>query len=231
MDDGVQIKAWHTFSLDHALSASLLSRKCGELEAPLPGDLPPGTMTEHRSYATASVIASACFLEATINELFRTCGRKDLKSATGRGLLQPDERQQVADMADTVENLSTLNKFQMVLYLLGRPPFDRTRAPYSDAHLLMKLRNALVHYEPRLRPLEDEGQKTSDTQNLVGGLIGKFAPNPFYADVNNPFFPEQCLGHGCTSWAWRTARDFADTFFTQLGIQPVYEDARARLQP
>ncbi|MEV0638087.1 hypothetical protein AB0I77_24720 [Streptomyces sp. NPDC050619] len=33
----------------------------------------------------------------------------------------------------------------------------------------------------------------------------------------NPYFPEKCLGHGCTSWAWNSALKFADCFFSCAG--------------
>ncbi|MFI8769411.1 hypothetical protein ACIGN6_31530 [Streptomyces sp. NPDC053792] len=233
MDDGVQIKSWHYFSWDHALSASLLSRKCADLEAvAATDDLPPGILTEHRAYATASVIASVCFLEATINEFFETAERNNLEVSGGRSNLPTKERQRIADVTKTVEKMRALDKFQLVLHILGQTPFDRGARPLSDAMLLVRLRNELVHYAPRLRPLENEGQQTADGQALVRSLIGQqFPSNPFFADTSNPFFPDKCLGHGCTSWAWRTALQLADEFFDKVGTRPVYEDARERLQP
>ncbi|MFF4205558.1 hypothetical protein ACFYZ8_33475 [Streptomyces sp. NPDC001668] len=235
MDD-VQISVWHYFSFDHALTACTLSRHCGRLEAEYRAGSGEGTSpAEHMAYATGSVIASFCFLEASINEFYATAGRDNLEVAGGRGGLEAGDRELIAEIAEDVERLPTLTLFQLALTVLRRPPLDPGTQVYADADLLRRLRNALVHYTPRLRPADGaESGGADDTTRLVTQLRQRgFEPNVFYADSGNPYFPQKCLGHGCTTWAWKTALALADAFHTRLGITPVYEDARAagRLEP
>ncbi|MFG2803771.1 hypothetical protein [Streptomyces pseudovenezuelae] len=235
MDD-VQISVWHYFSFDQALTACTLSRQCGRLEAEKrAGTAGEGSLSEHMSYAIGSVIASFCFLEATINEFYATASRDNLEVAGGRGGLDPVDRQRIAAIAKDAEKLSTLTQFQLALAVLRKPPLDTGARPYSEAELLRRLRNELVHYTPRLRPSDSgESGSNSDSHALVTALLQRrFEPNPFYADFANPYFPQKCLGHGCTTWAWKAALAFADTFHERVGISPVYEDARAhgRLEP
>jgi hypothetical protein len=225
---------WHYFSLDHARAATTLSRKCGEIEAlaPSPGEaktLPIGTKTDHRSYATSSVLASVAFLEACINEFIAEAS----EGAEPRTGLQPVERQRITDAGEELRRLSkTLDRYERVLQLLKRQPFDRGARPFSDAALLVKLRNALVHYTPQWRPEKSNERRSATEQNFVIGLMDRrFSPNPFHAGYDDPYFPEKCLGHGCTTWAWRSALKFADAFFDRVGTTWVYENSRDHLQP
>jgi hypothetical protein len=232
MDD-VQISVWHNFSFDQALTACTLSRHCGRLEAEQRAD-PDGerSPSEHMAYAIGSVIASFCFLEATINEFYASAGRDDLEMAGG---LVAADRQRIAAIAEDVEKLPTLRQFRLALTVLHRPTLDPGTHLYADAELVRRLRNELVHYKPRLRP-SDSGEPGSnvDSHRLVTQLLQRgFEPNAFFADSENPYFPQKCLGHGCTTWAWKAALAFADAFHDRLGIRAVYEDARAsgRLEP
>ncbi|MGW3910565.1 hypothetical protein ACWEBX_03420 [Streptomyces sp. NPDC005070] len=241
MDNGVPISAWHYFSLDHARAASSLSRKCGELEALAPSSaeedtVPIGTRSDHRSYATTSVLASGAFIEACINEFILTASRDELSHVEGaeaRTGLELNERQRItAAGEDLSKESNTLERYRKVLQLLGREQFNRGARPFSEAALLMRLRNALVHYKPQWRPEHSDERQSTDQDKLVVQLMErKFTPNPFYADSLNPYFPERCLGHGCTSWAWNSALKFADCFFSRAGTTWMYENARDTLQP
>ena len=62
-DARVRTKMWHWYSEDHALAATLFSRKCGELEKS-PEEV---HQREHRAYAGASILSSVAFMEASIN--------------------------------------------------------------------------------------------------------------------------------------------------------------------
>lgn len=242
MNDGVAISTWHYFSLDHARAATSLSRKCGELDALAPGPgeedtAPVGTRSDHRSYATSSVLASAAFVEACINEFILTASREDLAEVEGaeaRTGLHPEERQGItAAREDLMRETRTLERYQTVLQVLDKQQFNRGTRPFSEAALLMRLRNALVHYQLQWRPEHSDEHRSTAPQRLVVGLLQRnFPPNPFYANSSNPYFPEKCLGHGCTSWAWNSALKFADSFFSITGTTWMpYENARHTLQP
>jgi hypothetical protein len=99
-------------------------------------------------------------------------------------------------------------------YLLDRTPFDRGAQPYQDAQALVNLRNELVHYKPQFRTGASE--EPVEVAKWIKGLADKrFSVNPFTGD-QNPFFPDRCLSHGCTVWAWNAALMFCDEFSTEL---------------
>lgn len=231
----VGIAVWHWFSMDQAISAATFSRKCGELES---SPQPPSQdeqsrglkwseadRRDHRSYTTASVLSSVTFLEASINELFASASNPNLEVG---GKLSPDERSRLTGAADLIANNRLLDRFQLALYLLDREAFNQGAQPYQDVKILVTLRNELVHYKPQYR--SGAGQP-DESSKWAKALVGKRFPlNPF-TSTGNPFFPDQCLSHGCTMWAWKAALAFADDFFARLGVKPVYDDHRKLLRP
>ena len=229
------IGMWHWFSIDQAIAATTLSRKCGELEAnphtPSQDEQARGLKwseedsRDNRSYATSSILSSVTFLEASINELFASANYPSFEVG---GTLSADDRQRLTGVSDLIANNRFLDRFQITLHLLGREAFDEGAQHYQDAKILVNLRNELVHYKPQVRWT---GVDAVESAKWVKALIGKrFAPNPF-TGAGNPFFPDKCLGHGCTVWAWTAALTFADSFFARLGVKPIYDAHRDTLRP
>jgi hypothetical protein len=231
------VSIWHWFSTDQAIAAATLSRLCADLEAdpPDPSDEENSrgfTWSEaaqrHRSFAIASIMASVGFMETCINELVASARHDNLEVG---GDLPSGQRLVLVETAEIVENIRLLDRFQLALYLLGRTPFDRGAQPFQDAQLLVQLRNALVHYKPRWRAGGDESAQTVSESGLTKSLAAKdLSPNPF-TSAGNPFFPDKCLGHGCTAWAFRTAVEFCDVFFSRIGVRPIYDNLRSLLVP
>jgi hypothetical protein len=232
------VSIWHWFSGDQAIAAATLSRLCADLEADPPGpsdeEESRGLMwseaaqRQHRSFAIASIMSSVGFIETSMNELFASAHHDNLQVG---GDLQSGQRHVLVQTAGMVENNRLLDRFQLALYLLGRPPFDRGTQPFQDAQLLVHLRNELVHYKPRWRAGGDESAQTVNESWLTKGLETKhLSPNPF-TGAGNPFFPDKCLGHGCTAWAFRTALAFCDVFFTKIGVRPIHDNLRSLLVP
>jgi len=220
------IAIWHWWSIEQGLLAARFSERCRELENTTPSPDPQNepAREEHRACAIASILGSAAFLEATVNETFASAEHANL--AAGGGGLSETERSVLIESADLLTNNRLLDRFQLALMLLKRPAFDRGANPYQDTADVVTLRNELVHYKPRWR----SGGGEDDTEKRLRGLKSKgFAPNP-YTSPGNPFFPDKCLGHGCTSWAWRSVLAFADEFFGRLGVEPVYEHHRERFK-
>jgi len=196
------VAVWNWFSLDQAAEAALFSRKCGELEnsppAPSAADLAKGmnwteaTYREHRSLAVASVLASAAFLEASINELFASASHDELELAEGRGSLSASQRAVLTAAAEMLDGNRLLDRFQLALLLLGHKTFDTGRQPYQDAQLLVHLRNELVHYKPQFRA----GAGAATSEGWLRGLESKLPSTSPFTGAGNPFFPDRCLGHG-----------------------------------
>ena len=157
----------------------------------------------HRSLAASSVIASATFLEAAVSELFQDS--HDRHGLREDGYLAPLKPETVATMAKlwsatkSGRYLDPLEKWQWLLDCCGYDPLDRGAPRAQDAALLIRLRNALVHFRP-------ENVATDETHELEKRLRGKFADNRLMEGSRNPWWPSHGLGHGCSEWAVRSAR-------------------------
>lgn len=239
LQESFAVSIWHWFSLDQAIAATLFSRKCGELEThpPAPTQVEQerglkwseAAQREHRSCAVASILASVAFLDASVNELFASAKHYNLREVGAS--LQPSDRAALTAAAEMLSANRLLDRFQLALLLLGRPPFDIGTEPYQDAALLVRLRNGLVHYTPQFRPGASSEPTVSAEARWLRGLESKrFSANPFTGEAN-PFFPDRCLGHGCTTWAWNAALIFCDSFFNEIGVTPIYDNSRDLLNP
>lgn len=227
---GVRTEIWHWYSRDHASAATLFSRKCEELEKRLENQNPSvEQVLEHRSYAAASILASVAFVEASLNELLASASEANLEVGGALGELPQDERDALTALMKAWgrSGPSTLERIQLVLHLLRRQPFERGMDPFQSAADVVRLRNDLVHYPAEWRigvgATEEEASK-----GLSAKLEGKFSANPF-KPKENPFFPDRCLGHGCTAWAWKRAFALMEEFFERVGVTPSYDDMREQL--
>jgi hypothetical protein len=90
---------------------------------------------------------------------------------------------------------------------------------------LIKLRNALVHYEPEWTINISDTEKIT-VQKFEKILKGKFQLNPLTGEGNS-FFPDKCLGHGCAEWAVKSSIMFADEFFLRMRLKPTYDHVRS----
>lgn len=216
----MEVQAWHWFSIDQVLAASFFAREAGSLEqaaaALAAGSEWEATVRRHRSVVTASVLASAAFQETVINEVIGAAAYPNLE---GSGQLPEADRRKLTDLGQELDRVSTLSRYQMVLHLLDREPFDRGTQPFQDADLLVTLRNALLHYKPRWRA--GAGSGLSDISLDKRLAQRQFSLNPLFPDIN-PFFPDRCLSFGCANWAVRSAFRFANDLHARLDIEPVY---------
>jgi hypothetical protein len=122
-----------------------------------------------------------------------------------------------------------LDKFKTALELSKLEPFDTNTFPYQDITLVMKLRNALVHYKPESSkaPMSDDFT-SKDIHIFEKRLKNKFPLNPL-TSLGNPFFPDKCLSHGCSQWTVQSCIKFADLFYSKMGMANPYEHVRNRL--
>jgi hypothetical protein len=210
------------FSTNYLWTALHLTRLVGELEA-VEGVRPRFDMA-HRSLAATSVIASATFLEAAVSELFQDA--QDGHGVGGDGYLAPLTPEAVAAMARVWRVTKAgrysdpLEKWQSLLDCCGHDPLDRGAAPAQDAALLVRLRNALMHFKP-------EDIAADEVHELERRLRGKFADNRLMEGAGNPWWPGYGLGYGCSEWAARSARALADRVLDQVGINPNYRRIEA----
>ena len=203
------------FSSCHLWAAKRFSQLTDQIESA--GSNPPRFEIEQRAFAITCIISAVAFLEAAINELFQD-------AADGHeSYLAPLASATRTDLAEAWsaggDRLRVLEKFQLAALLAQVPPFHKDREPYQSAEVLVKFRNHLVHYKPATLSARDEDKK------FLARLRSKFRENALMAGSQNPYFPDKCLGAGCTRWVCKTVEAFADDFFGRLGMTPHYRRA------
>ena len=208
---GVTIKMRSYLSTHHLRAAALFCRSADRLESMTSWD-----MYEHRGYVMGSIISSAAFLDAAVNELYLDA--VDEHEAYVGGLDVEIRVRLAQGWKHGTDRMSVLAKFQMALTLAGHEPFDPGAEPYQGVNLLRRLRNKLVHFEPEtaqagLEEGEEEFERT---------FRRRFNDNPHLAKTGNPFWPDKCLSHGCAKWCVQSALSFAGEFYTRLKVEPNY---------
>jgi hypothetical protein len=215
MDARALVAARAYFSWQHLSAAALCARSAKSIETSKAGT--KAYFPEHRSYVIGSVLFSVAALEAAINELFADASEANL------GKLRPVDENVIKRMGEMwllgvprTARYTVAEKYAIALALDGKPPFHKGTEPWQSVAKLLKLRNALIHYEPEWVPV-DSTKEPGDEHTFEKQLSGKFPVNPL-APTENPFYPDKVLGHGCAAWAVRSAMDFMDSFQEKLGL-------------
>lgn len=180
---------------------------------------------EHRAYVISSVIASASFLEAVINELFQDVADR------GAGLLRSGDQLGVvtepmpgdiqvrmrAYWAETQggRRVAALAKYQRLLEIAGCEPLDPKVV--DDAGLLLDVRNEPVHYRPRDH-YHAKQARTFETKLKAR----RIEPNPLVGNADRAYWPEHALGAGLASWGIEAVRALSDQTCAAMGLDPTY---------
>ena len=209
------VAARQYFSGQHLSAAALCARSARAIETAKLGA--KEYVPDHRSYVIGAVLFSVASLEAAINELFTDASEGNL------GRLRPVDELVIKRMGEMwllgvprTARYTVPDKYAIALALAGKSAFDKGAEPWQSVVKLVKLRNALVHYEPEWVPL-DSAKQPGDEHAFEKQLAGKFPVNPLAPD-ENPFYPDKVLGHGCAAWGIRSAMDFMDSFKDKLGL-------------
>lgn len=225
--DSVKIRTY--FSLQHLLSVALSIKQIHNLDKKLKARYDEMNFLTYRSLCISAIFSAVSFLEAAINELFMDA----YNNCTGIVRdLSSDITNELSQMWELgiprTASYNIIQKYQIALALAKKEKINIGIKPAQDINSLIKLRNALVHYEPEWIIIED-GNKINATQKFEQLLRNRFELNPFTGE-KNPFFPDKCLSLGCIEWALDSIIRFCDIFFVTMGIIPPYEKIRFKIQ-
>lgn len=228
LSETITVKSRHYFSLQHIQSAALFARQCYQIEKNYGGIFSADLIADHWSYVTGALFAATSFLEATINEVFAdTVDHPDGELASH---LDATTKELMADMwkrdIPRTAHYQIIEKFQIALTLARKPLLDLSRSPFQDVQTLIIMRNDLIHFEPVWTSVEAE---KAHKRILSLQQEKKFALNPLITSAGNPFYPDKCLGHGCAKWAVSNSIQFAEDFFSRMGIPVLFDHIRTRL--
>lgn len=208
--DNYQVKGIGSFMGKGYLETAIFFAEMAKSTELLPEEDKRFSYVAHRSFVHSSIVASACHMEATINEWYSLCD-DNMNADDGNTLSVMNQLWKIG--IPRTASYPILKKYQIALIQLGIETFAEGEKPYQDASLVIDLRNALVHYETTPEPIEVESEQSQfKAHKFKNKLIGKFPQNPLCADWA-PFWPIKCLGSGCAFWAAQSAFNFVDAFF------------------
>lgn len=240
ISDNAKLSLFHWSSIANAQTAVLMARRCQKLEQDH-ANLVAGSSAaeeaaaEHGALARSSVVASAMFIEANINELFISASisleREKRPGFMGHGFpyvggLLGADRVKLDDTWSLVDRASVLDKYQFVLVLLSKGKMDKGAVPFQPASALIDTRNKLVHYKGEIFEVGSTQKGFGFIQAQLGG--SSFLPHPFTSSGNS-FYPDQFFGYAGCRWAWRTADAFVQEFHKRLGVDAAYQSKRPSL--
>lgn len=175
-------------------------------------------IAEHRGYVVAAVMESVAALEAEIYEVVAYGPGHHL----GSNQLDANARNFLAPLAELIDDQEVLQRYSVVLHLLKKEPIAHDGALWENTALLVRLRNALVHYKSRWG-------REMDTTKLLASLKKLKLPRPPFVSEHEFFFPHQCLSAACAAWAVKTSLGFLLEFYARLGIQAPLAHVQAKI--
>lgn len=181
-------------------------------------------LSQHQDLVLSSIISSATFLEAMINELYSDAyDHRNNEELNKESYIAPLKKKTIQLMAtywqetDFGKQISVLNKFNMATLFADKTPIEKEGQLYENVRLVLRLRNTIVHYKP-------ETIGNSQVHDLEKKLKSKFEINLLLPeDAGNSWWPYKALGAGCAEWTAQSAEQYANEFSARLGIVPVYQ--------
>ena len=199
------------------MAAALQVRAAEEIESRPTSKVTETDQISHRGFVVGAIMQSTAALECEIWEVMIYGPGHHL----GSNGIDEEARRFLEPTAEVIDNQSVLERYQLVLHLLKKPPLDRGRQPWQDTSLVVRLRNELVHYKSRW-------SQELDRSALFRTLQGKNHPKPPFVQ-SSTFFPYGCLSAACASWSARSTVGFLDSFYANLGFPDRLNAIRARL--
>lgn len=212
----------YTFTEQFLLASAIFTRKAKGIERQFGSSflIPDDARCEHRAYVSSAIMQCTAAIEAETHEI---CVHgpgdylgDDHKDNSAHKILLP--------IADQVDDLPVLERYDLILKSLGKPPLDKGKNPYQSARLLVRLRNMLVHYKSTWESEMSEEKLFKGLQSLAHK-----AP-PFTTDRMN-YFPHRCLSADCGAWALATTVEFLDDIYQRLGVKSRFDSCRSKLVP
>ena len=172
----------------------------------------PDTHWQLRAFIHGAIILSYAALEAALNEFIH------LHALAENSPLDEAERKLIYSIGQ--EKLvpkgesSTLQKYNLLLRLLGKRELSSGNAVYSNANLVRALRNLLVHPLPgRVTTLTDSPEYDySSQQEIVKKLRAALRLK------NTATFPKDVITKECAAWAVASCEAFLHAFVVSSGV-------------
>ena len=189
-------------------SSAIFVRRCSEIERLHGENADELTQFEYRGLMTAAIMQSTAAVEAESAELTIHGPGHHL----GSDGMDKKARDFLAPLADFIDEQETMERYRLILHLLGKPPLDPGKQPSQHMALLIKARNEITHYKSKWGA-EMERQTLFHALGLL-----RLPKPPFVAASGINFFPHQFMSAACAGWAVRTAVKFLNAVYERLEI-------------
>ncbi len=197
----------YSFTAQFLRGAAIFARRADELEDE-GASISDDAKSEYRACIVGAVTQATAALEAEISEVTNYGPGHHL----GSNGLDAAARDFLAPLAEIIDREQTVRRYDLVLHLLRKPPFDKGAQPYQDASLLVRLRNELIHYKSKWGEQMDQERLFASLEQL------RFDKPSFMPLGSTNFFPHRCLSTSLASWSVTTSANFIDTFYSRLSI-------------
>lgn len=211
----------YSFTVQFVEAATQFAKRARSIEQqgiPADGDEATELRCEHRGAVSAAVMQCAAALETEVHEICvygPGCHLgSDRTDHAARRLLGP--------IAHVIDRESTLARFDLILYLLGKAKLDKGCEPFQGADLLVKLRNEVTHFK-------SVWGSEMERKKLIQSLRQLGHNRPPFVSENASFFPHQCLSADCAAWAVRSTVAFLELIYQRLGVGSCFEANRSRV--
>lgn len=188
-------------SIQHLLAGARFSRQVADLERQYAGEVFGPFWEEIFAYCSSTVAMSVAALEAYINEFFFDCGNY---------LYEYDENV-IKCLWEALEREKALNKYDYALILRKKTPFEKDQLIYEDARYIIRLRNALIHFNPECANLGTEHKK-------IGANIRSKVTKSTFFQKQEPLFPRAWATHSATTWVVNSIYNYIVEFENKAEI-------------
>ncbi len=205
-----QIESEYTFAFELRQAARVMTNSAKQTEDG------PRTHWQLRAFIHGAIILSYASLEAALNEIVH------LNALEEKSPLTEAERKVFHTIGQeglrAREENNTLQQYNMLLRILGKPVMNVGANPFQAANLVRMLRNMLVHPIPGrvVTFVEREEFDYSSQQSIVKKLK---VPLGLKA---NATFPADVITKRCAAWAVDSCEKFLHEFVTVSGIDPGF---------
>lgn len=208
----------YTFTGQFLEASTFFVRRLRQIEAQT--SWTEAEQVEHRGLVVAVVMQCAAALETESHEI-AVHGPGAHLGSNGTDM---EAQRFLHPISEIVDDQSTLDRFDLMLHLLGKSPIDHGQEPYQSASLVVRLRNEIVHYKSRW------GAEMKSTKLYKALLACGHKPPPFMPEGVN-YFPLRCLNADLAAWCVTGTVAFLDLVYSRLGTPSRFRDYRARVTP
>ncbi len=151
-------------------------------------------------YSLSTITMSVAALECYVNEFYAD------------GQAQGPHLNPVSSglFSEMIDRQSILDKYEFALALRSEKKLKRGENVVQNADVLIKLRNAIIHFQPEWDDTRDKHDKLSSQ------LESRVSKSPFL--MGEPMFPRAWASAACAVWALKTTVNFLDYFCIEANI-------------